>query len=211
MADAPAPDVAGTVFDVAEVTLARTYAEALLGAAENQNVAEPTLDELDELIDDVWTRHPDFAVLLGSPALSLADKDRILADAFDANASPLVARLLHVLNARGRLGILPAVVREARALWDRRQNRRHVWVTSAVPLDDDQINALRDRVAPLIRATPVLHFRVDESIVGGLLIQVDDYLYDASVRSRYLERFRRRLIEQKTHEVLAQRDKFSSP
>ena len=111
-----------------------------------------------------------------------------------------VIRFLRVLNRHGRLGILPSVIRQARATLDRRMNRKAVTVRSAVPLDEAQQAALRDRLATMIHATPVVALEVDPSLIGGLVVQVGDAVYDASVRNR-LERLRGRLSERKTHEI----------
>src|SRR4051812_24780745 len=103
-ANASSPDTTGTVLqdDLPEVT--RSYAEALLGAAENSGQADAVLDDLDELIADVVNEHPGFAALLASPMLPETEKDRILTETFENRAHPLVVRFLRVLNRHGRLG-----------------------------------------------------------------------------------------------------------
>ena len=60
----------------------------------------------------------------------------------------------------------------------------------------------------MILATPVITLEVDPSLIGGLVVQVGDEVYDASVRTR-LEQLRGRLIERKTHEIQSRRDHFS--
>ena len=203
-----ADSVDGTVFDEVSVELSRTYAGALVGAAQAQGQVEPVLDELDELAADVIVRYPKFADLLVSPLLSQADKDRILVETFEGRASTTVVHFLCVLNRHGRLGLLVPVVRAARALWDLRQNRRPVFVRSAVPLDDSEQAALRERLARLLGADPILKLSVDPSLIGGLVVQAGDDVYDASVRRR-LEQLRQRLTEGKTHEIQSRRDFFS--
>ena len=106
--------------------------------------------------------------------------------------------------------MLTSVIRQARATLDRRQNRKPVTVRSAVPLDKDQQAAVLARLASMVNATPVITLEVDPSLIGGLVIQVGDDVYDASVRTR-LERIRGRLIERKTHEIQSRRDHFSYP
>ena len=203
-----AGSVAGTVFDDESPELSRTYAEALVGAAEAKGEVEPVLDDLDAIVAEVLAPNPKFATLLGSPLLPPHDKDRILVDTFEGRALPTVLQFLRVLNRHGRLGLIASVARTARAAWDRRQNRRPVSVRSAVPLDDAQQDALRDRLARMLNATPILHLSVDPSLLGGLIVQVGDHVYDASVR-RQLEQLRQRLIEGKTHEIQSRRDHFS--
>ena len=198
--DAAAPSVAGTVFedDTPEVT--RSYAEAIVTAAGREGQLEAVIEDLEAIASDVFRAQPRFAALLGSPLVSAADKDRILVEVFQEKALPTVVRFLRVLNRHGRLGALPAIAREARALWDKQQNRRSVIVRSAVALDGEQRVALRDRLARMLAATPVVHHEVDPSLIGGLVVQVGDDVYDASVRNR-LGRLRDRLIERKSHEI----------
>jgi F-type H+-transporting ATPase subunit delta len=201
-------DVAGTVFDEATSEVSRSYAEALLDVAGQDGQVDAVLGELDELVDDVFRGQPEFAAILASPFLPPQEKDRILTRAFEGRALPTVVRFLRVVNRHGRFGLLPGVVRQAREIWDRKQNRRPVAVRSAVPLDDAQREALRERLARMVAATPLITFEVDPALIGGLVVQVGDEVYDASVRSR-LQQLRHRLIEGKTHEIQSRRDQFS--
>jgi F-type H+-transporting ATPase subunit delta len=204
------PDVSGTVLDAHASAIARTYAEALLGAAEKAGPVEPLLEELEELVRDVWTARPEFRLIMSSPSVSAPDKDRILTEVFQGRAQPTLVQFLRVLNRHGRLEILEAVARQARAAWDRRQNRRGVLVRSAVPLDEGQIEALRQQLATVMRMTPVIQTQVDPDLIGGLVVQVGDFVYDSSVKNRFLGQLRRRLIEDKIHEFRARRAEVAS-
>jgi F-type H+-transporting ATPase subunit delta len=206
-ATAIVPDVAGTVFEQGAQELAGTYAEALLGAAEAEAQVEPVLGELEELVDDIWRVQPGFAALLASPSVPLHEKDRMIVQTFEGRALPTIVRFLRVLNRHGRLGLTPLVAAEARSAWDRRQNRRQVLVRSAVPLDEAQQASLRERLGRMLGATPIMNLGVDPSLIGGLIVQVGDDVYDASVRSQ-LEQMRRRLVEEKSHELQVRREAF---
>jgi F-type H+-transporting ATPase subunit delta len=191
-----AGQVVGTVFDEASAELARTYSTALLDAAGAD--AEPVLDELEEIVSDVLVAQPKFAELLASPAVPMAEKDRVLVDVFEGRALPIVSNFLRVLNRHGRLDVLAAIITQARADWDRKQGRRRVTVRSAVPLDDGQRAALQGKLSALIGgATPQVNLEVDPSLIAGLVVQVGDDVYDASVRTS-LKRLRDRLLERKS-------------
>ena len=69
---------------------------------------------------------------------------------------------------------------------------------------------LEGRLATLIGAKPQLQLEVDPTLSAGLVVQVGDDVYDASVRTR-LQRLRDRLIERKSHEIQSRRDQFSYP
>ncbi|MGP0068530.1 MAG: ATP synthase F1 subunit delta [Isosphaeraceae bacterium] len=196
--------------DDESIAVARRYAEAFVNAAEKEGGAGPALEEIAEIEADVLKPFPRFAEILSSARVPTAEKDRMLLALFDGRASGLVLRFLRVLNRHSRLDLLRAVHREAQAIWDRRNRRIPVKVRSAVPLDEAQLQSLRDRLARLVGGTPILNVSTDPALIGGLVVQVGDTLYDASVKSR-LAQLRHRLIEGKTHEIQSRRDQFSHP
>ena len=134
------PDAGGTVFDDEQPEVARTYAEALLGAAENEGQVEAVLDELDGARRRRARRPPRFAELLASPAAAAAEeKDRIL----DRDARGPGAADRRPVPPRAQP---PRPARPARPDRPRRPGRSGivartagpVIVRSAVPLDDGQ-------------------------------------------------------------------------
>ena len=187
-----APGRTRSVFDDVAPELTRNYAEALLAASGDR--AEAVVGDLEAVRDEMLDPHPDFASILASPTVKDAEKDRLLVKTLDGRVDETVVRFLRVLNRHGRLGMLPSVIRQARTTLDRRLKRKAVTVRSAVPLDDAQQAALAERLTAMIHASPVITLEVDPSLLGGLVVQVGDAVYDASVRNR-LERLRGRLME----------------
>ena len=193
-----------------DAVVVRHYALALVDAAVAEDRAEVALEDLEAIDREVLRQYPKFRQILGTSQVSGIDKDRILVDVFGSRVSSVVLRFLRVLNRHARLGLLSSLPREARQIWDRRHNRVPVFVRTAVPLDQGQEQALRERVAGMIAATPIMQITTDPSLIGGLIVQVGDQVCDASVRNR-LEKLRQRLIEGKTHEIQSRRDQFSNP
>ncbi len=191
-----------------DTEVVRHYADAFVSAAVTEGQAEAALEELEAIAGEVLAEHPEFLRVIGSSQVSPADKDRILLSVFGDRVSGVVLRFLRVLNRRGRLGLISPLAREARQIWDRRHKRIQVSVTTAVPLDEGQQSALAEQVARLISGTPILQYTTDPSLIGGLVVQVGDQVFDSSVRNR-LEQVRQRLIEGKTHEIQSRRDQFS--
>jgi F-type H+-transporting ATPase subunit delta len=208
MTDAKAAGAAEPRVSDETTEVARRYAEALVSAAENEGGVDPVLNELAEIERDVFKAFPRFAQMVASSRVSIAHKDQALTAVFDKRASSLVLRFLRVLNRHDRLGLLGIVTREARTIWDRRNKRVAVQIRSAVALDERQLQTLTDQLAALTRATPVLSVSTDPDLIGGLVVQVGDHLYDGSVKNR-LAQLRQRLIEGKMHEIQSRRDQFS--
>jgi F-type H+-transporting ATPase subunit delta len=200
------PDVAGTVFDEVAGELARTYADALLNAAAANDEMDAVVDELEELVDDVWNSQPKLVSVLASSA-SPETKDALIVKVFEGRALPTITRFLRVLNRHGRLGLLPRIAAEARSRFDVRRNRVAVTVRSAVPLDEQERQSLHGRLSAMTAATPVVRYEVNPDLLGGLVVQVGDDVFDASLRSQ-LNQLRRGLIEGKSHELQARREEF---
>jgi F-type H+-transporting ATPase subunit delta len=79
-----------------------------------------------------------------------------------------------------------------------------------VPLEHDHQEQLLGELRQAFQREPILELRVESDLLGGLVVQVGDWLYDASVRSR-IARIRNQLIERSSYEIQSGRDRFSSP
>ncbi|HET6576300.1 MAG TPA: ATP synthase F1 subunit delta [Fimbriiglobus sp.] len=166
----------------ATARLARVYAEALMAAAGTQ--ADAIGDDLDALVADVLTEHPDAERFLASGAVNRKTKAAVLQAAFGEGVSEVLRNFLGVLNQNNRLGLLRAIAAAYRKLHDEAAGRVRVRVASAVPLSDVQLGKLKKTLTNQLRAEPVLDARTDPDLLGGLVVQVGDRVYDSSVRTR---------------------------
>ncbi len=196
-----------TVLDDDSRRVGRIYAEALYAAADKQGQAAETLDELEALVGEVLDRQPRLEAYLSSAAVGRERKAEVLRHAFGGRASDVLTRFLLVLNEHDRLNVLRAVVLAYRELHDRKTGRVRVRVESAVPLPDDQQERLRQELRVILHREPVLQSRVDPDLLGGLVVRVEDKVFDASVRTR-LETIRKQLIEKSSHEIQSGRNRF---
>lgn len=60
-------------------------------------------------------------------------------------------------------------------------------VTSALPLTEDEQNAIRDNIIASTGSPTTITFRVDPSILGGLVVRVGDQVIDGSVSGQLQE------------------------
>ncbi len=198
-----------TVLDVGGQRVAKVYALALLNAAQAHGQTEPVLQELAPLVQDVFLAQPEFEQFLSSGAIGRKQKDAVLHKTFGDRASQVLLNFLLVLNEHERLNILRDILKAAQELHQERTGRMRVEVRTASPLPDDQQERLRNELREAFQQEPVLSVRTDPDLIGGLIVQVGDWLYDASVRSR-LVAIRNEIIERSSHEIQSGRDRFSS-
>ncbi len=202
----PEPTRHQTALDDDVQRIARIYAEALLNAAEARGQAADVLGDLEGIVRDIFDRNPAIEQFLSSAAVGRERKREAIRHAF-GHVGDILANFLQVLNDHDRLGTLRAVALTYRDLYDRRAGRMHVVVESAVPLAEDQQERLREKLRATFHREPVLATRVDPDLLGGLVVRVDDWLYDASVRAR-LGDLRKQLIERSSHEIQSGRNRF---
>lgn len=187
---------------------ARVYADAFLQAAGGR--ADELLEEFTSLHDDVLAKQPEFARLLTGRSLGRDEKVRLIDRVIAPRASDLFANFLRVLARHERLDLLPSILHEAHVKRERAAGRRRVTVTSAVPLTEETTGRLRDRLKAALRFDPVIIPKVDPKVLGGLVIQVGDTVYDNSLRAR-LNQLRGRLRQRSLYEIQSGRDRFRHP
>jgi F-type H+-transporting ATPase subunit delta len=179
--------------NVRQTRIARVYVESLLPVASREGQAESLGDELDALVRDVLGQHPNVAAFFTSPALTRQARAPVLAAALKETASPLLRKFVGVLNQNNRLDLLPAIAAAYREALDERAGRVRVWVRSAAPLGDAERDELRLALTASLGREPILAVRVDPELLGGMMIQVGDRVYDSTVRSR-LDALRTQLL-----------------
>jgi F-type H+-transporting ATPase subunit delta len=196
--------------DVSAQRIAKVYAEALLNAAEKRQDADAVADQLDSLIDDVFKADSEFEKFLASGAVGRNQKAELLRRLFGQRAGELFLNFLMVLNDHERLDLLRPIRHAFRDLRDERARRMRVRVRSAVPLAEDQRQRLVRELHETFHLEPVLEPEVDPALLGGMVVRVGDWVYDASIRTR-LQTIRNQIIARSSYEIQSGRNRFSSP
>lgn len=192
-----------TVLDTEQQQVAEVYAKALLGATEQVGASEQVMEEFGSFVEAVYGSSRDVRSFLQAvPRDDLRELiDRLLA----GKAHQLLVNFLKVVADHGRMNALEAIYKAAVEQLDKLRNRVRVHVTTATPLADSQAEILKNALRQQTGAEPILITRVDPDMIGGLIVQVGDTVYDGSVTAQ-LENMRGRLIERSIHEIERRRD-----
>ena len=195
--------------DPGALAVATMYARSFLSAAAQNGVAAPE-EELNSLVDDVLRRYPEFENLLMSDSVGRDDKLGIVDRVIVPNSSEFFANFLRVLIRHGRVTMLPMIQSVLARLQEEAVGRRRVRVVSARPLSDSSRSQIVNDLKNKLGFEALLQETVDASLVGGMILQVGDTVYDSSLRSR-LKQLRGRLAEKAINEIQCGRDRFSHP
>lgn len=175
--------------------LARLYASSLFDLVNTRGghqAIEETAGELEDILE-LARNDASFAEFLSSRILATSDRSRAIKSIFQNRVSDLTYRFLQVLNEKGRLAHLPSIAAAFDQMFQTAFGRVEVDIYTADPLSQQELEAVRARLADSLAKEPVIHPYIDPSMIGGLRIQIGDRLIDASVSSRL-----RRLKDQLT-------------
>jgi F-type H+-transporting ATPase subunit delta len=193
----------------AAARIARTYAEALMQVAEKSGDAVEIETELRGIVLDVFKKNPQIEKALTSPVVKRSAKAPVIERAFKENSSDLLFSFLNVLNSKDRLSLIRNVASAYSELLDERAKRLRVKVKSAIPLSADQTEKLKSAISQATGLEPVLVPTVDENLLGGMIVQVGDRVFDSSIRTR-IDTIRNQLLARSSYEIQAGRDRFST-
>ncbi len=165
------------------VGVAHAYARALLELAAAQNAAEMIGDELTALADIV-RKDPLLRAFLGNPAIGGAEREQMLKTVFLGRVSPLLSNFLGVLNANRRLDQLPSIATTYAHLLDELVGKVRVDLTVATKLDAGLLAQVREGISRALNKQAIVTEHVDDKIIGGMVVRVEDRLLDGSVKTQ---------------------------
>ena len=167
---------------------AHVYAEALFEVGRDQGKLDVLREQLAQFADAV-DRDRDLQVFFFSPYLSSAEKREGMKRAI-SGAEPELINFLELLVEKQRMPEIFRIRRELDELWKRENRRIDVTVTSAVELDPAVVGKIGQEVERQTGEEVDLASRVDDGILGGIVLQVGNMVLDASIRAR-LEKLRK--------------------
>lgn len=167
------------------------YARALFAAAEAQNLLDRAHADLGEVVK-VARADPDFLVVMNQPRIALQRKKQLIERLFSGTLHGLLFDFLQLLVDKRRFGVIEAIHKEFGNLLEEYRRILPAEATTAVALDADQQERLRQKLNQVTGFKVQLIAKVDPAILGGLSIRMRDQLIDGSVATQ-LRRMREQL------------------
>jgi F-type H+-transporting ATPase subunit delta len=172
--------------------LARRYATALMGIAEEHGEIDRVASDL-EAIGALLQASRELRLLLASPVVRERKKQAVFQELLGKQCGRITLSFIQLLIQKRREGILPEVVGQFQILRDEKEGMVTAEVTGAVPLEEGQRRDLLSFLEEHTGKTVRMHYAVDGAIRGGLLVRIGDRVLDASL-PRQLERLREQLL-----------------
>lgn len=171
--------------------VARRYAQAFFEVGRERDQIAALKQDLALLTETIETQ-PSLRAVWLHPRISPRKKLQVMTELFEKHVSPYTLQLLRLLADKRREASLPTVYEQFCALYDQEHGIMQANVRSAVDLPEATLERLQQALSAATGKQIQLSTTVDPDLLGGLVVQIGDRRYDASIR-RQLATLRRRM------------------
>ena len=164
--------------------LAGRYATALFELAVERKQIDQVADDLAAL-SLLLGESDDLQRLVRSPVLSRDEQSRaMVAILGHAGAATLTRNFVGLLPARRRLFVLADIIDTFNQLLAAHRGEVRAAVVSARALSHAQLASLRATLKTVLGGEVAVDARIDEEMIGGLVVRVGSRMVDASLRTK---------------------------
>jgi len=168
------------------VRIASRYAKSLLELAQEQGKLETVKEDIATFNKVLENR--DFELLVKSPIIQAEKKRSIFKSIFEGKVDDLSAAFFDIIIRKGRESVLGEIAKSFEEQYRTSQNITRAKVTTASSMSASQLDRLKASLSDLdITGAVELETAEDPSLIGGFVLEVEDRLYDASVKNKLAE------------------------
>lgn len=161
--------------------LAARYAKSLIDLANEKGQLEAVYKDM-VYLQAVCKKSHDFVILLRSPVIKPDKKTAIVRAVTKGNVSQITAAFNDLLIKKGRESYLPEIINSFVDQYNKQNGIHTVKLTTAVPVGEEVKKHIVSKVKAQTKIDRIeLETTVDEEILGGFLLEMDNVLIDASI------------------------------
>lgn len=169
------------------------YAKAFFSLAKEKGLTGE-LQKDAGLISSVCSSISDFIVLIESPIVSSSGKIKAIKSIFEGKVNPLSLNFLALIVENRREKYIPGIFRNLEELYRKDEGIKTAILTTAMPLDEAIVGQIRQSLEIEFGAKVELSQIIDEELIGGFVLRIDDNQYDASI-SAQLKKIQEKLLQ----------------
>lgn len=161
--------------------LAAIYAKSLADLAEEKGEFERVHNDM-VFLKSICAVSQEFVLLLKSPVVFADKKQSILTEVTKGKITEMTAAFNTLLIKKGREGYLPEIADAFIIEYNIRKNINCVKVTTAEPISEALKQSILEKVKQDAGFEHIeLATEVDESLIGGFILEYNNNLIDASI------------------------------
>ena len=161
-----------------------TYGNALFELALEENKIDALYEEVQALIE-LLKENMDLIKILEHPRIDKDEKKKIVEDTFGNRVSDEITGLMVMVVEKEHIGNILDILNYFIKLVKKQKNIGVASVTSAIDLSDSQKAAIEQKLIETTNYdTMEIAYSVDKSLIGGLVIRIEDRVVDSSIKTK---------------------------
>ena len=161
--------------------IATTYGNSLYDLAKEEALCDVILNDL-QLVLSVFDENPDYRKLLLEPSISKEERRALLDEAWRDQIHLYTLNFLKMLCDNGTIGAFSDCALQYRQRYNEDHGIVEVCAVCASAISQDLQGKLQKKLEHMTGKQIQLTCRVDESLIGGIRLELQGIEYDGSIR-----------------------------
>jgi F-type H+-transporting ATPase subunit delta len=176
------------------ITSADRFSLALYELANESNVLSQVEDQSSSILNLI-SSSKDFSNLIKDPTNKRDDLLKVINDISDNNKfENLLKSFLSFLIMKRRFFYIEQILKSFLETCSKKRGELKAELKSAKELSSDEINKITDQLTKNFSSKIKLNYKHDESLIGGIVVQVGSTMVDTSIKNK-LQQIENRMIE----------------
>lgn len=171
---------------MSDSVVAFRYAKALIDLANEKGVVELVNKDM-TFFEEICNQNDEFKKVMANPIIRHEKKLNILNKIFKNNVHDVTFSIFNVLTKKNRESLIYSIAKEFQNLFNIQNNIQVATVSTVSELTDEQRKSFQKLIADSTGKSVVLQEKVDESLIGGYLLRINDTQIDTSVKKKLNE------------------------
>lgn len=164
--------------------VAKVYGDALFDLAVENNELDLIAEEI-QVLKDTLAENAELLQFLNHPKISNEDKISSIEEIFKGKFSDTTVGFLVIVVTKGRYNELPAIINYFLEAVREYRKIGKASVTSASELTVEQKQKIEKKLLDSTEYVEfIMDYKIDPSIIGGLIIRIGDRVVDSSIKSK---------------------------
>ena len=176
------------------ITSAERYSLALFELSEENNLLSQIEDQSSSILNLI-EQSEDFSNLIKDPTTSQEDLSKVINTISENNKfESLFKNFLSFLIQKRRFFFIERILKSFIEICSRKRGELKAELKSAKELSNEEIAKITEELTKNFSSKIKLNYKHDESLIGGLVVQVGSTMVDTSIKNK-LQQIENRMIE----------------
>lgn len=166
-----------------EGIVTKRYAKALFQAGDEEGKTEEIKKDVDSILL-IIAESPEFKEFLNSPVIKETAKAKLFVEIFKDKINNITLTFLELLAKNRRQQFLAFICLQYLSFYKESKGIKQASITTSKPLKDEHRKEILAYIKKKFKIDVDLIEKIDESIIGGFKLRIEDRQIDASIKTK---------------------------